>query len=89
MMILSIFFIETETVKVNEPVMIQATSGEISLGQFTDTNTAIVDPSFAIDTDFWIGFFGFWVAIIGFALTSKNITKKNERFGEKVTKIRV
>lgn len=84
MMIISLFFIETTTEKAISPV-IQNVSGEISLSDFANTSST----TFVIDTDFWLGFFGFWVALFGFALTSKNITKKNERYGEKVTKIRV
>jgi len=85
MMIISLFFIETNTEKTVAPV-VQNVSGEISLSNL-EANTS--SSEFVIDTDFWIGFFGFWVALFGFALTSKNITKKNERYGEKVTKIRV
>ena len=93
MMIISLFLIETDIDQpIQRKIVVQSTSGEISAGQFAawavyQESGVISIPS--VDTDFWIGFFGFWVAIFGFALTSKNITKKNERFGEKVTKIRV
>jgi len=84
MMIVALVFIETDTAMTDTPI-IQTTSGEISLAA-VEANS---QTEFIIDTDFWIGFLGFWVALFGFALTSKNITKKNDRYGEKVTKIRV
>ena len=64
MLILSWFFIETDT------------GGSVSVAKI-------------VDTDFWIWFFGFWLLLAGLTIASKNITLKNERYGEKVTKIRV
>ena len=89
MMITSLFLIETTTVfPTLSPIVVSTWSG-ISADQLSNQPLIPDAVPFIIDTDFWIGFLGFWVAIFGFALTSKNITKKNERFGEKVTKIRV
>lgn len=91
MMILSIGFIETDTHPriSSSSTSLPVLSGEsISATSLINTNTQNTQP-FLIDTDFWFGFFGFWVAMIGLVFTSKNITTKNERYGEKVTKIRV
>lgn len=89
MMITSLFLIETTTVSPTLSPIVVTTSSGISADQLSDRSLLPDATPFIIDSDFWIGFFGFWVAIFGFALTSKNITKKNERYGEKVTKIRV
>ncbi len=87
MMVLSTVFLETDvSPSNNEVVSIKTTSGEVGVSAVDFQKEK---KMFVIDTDFWIGFLGFFVALIGFALTSKNITKKNDRFGEKVTKIRV
>ena len=61
-------------------------SGELNIENLTDV---VSTTDFTLSTDNWFGFFGFVLVIIGFLLNNKNITTKNERFGEKVTKIRV
>lgn len=83
MMILSLFLIETQSVVI--PEVPRTSSGEISA---VDLVSAPL-PSRWVDADFWIGFFWFWLTLIGLTLSSKNITTKNERYGEKVKKIRV
>ena len=89
MMIIALFLIETNTVFPTQSLGVVTSSSGISADRLSNQPRLPDTAPFVIDTDFWIGFLGFWVTIFGFALTSKNITKKNERFGEKVTKIRV
>ncbi len=85
MILLSWFFIETDlNTKVENPNTV--VSGELSI---LDVKNTAPQERAPVDTDFWLGFFGFWVALMWLTLTSKNITTKNERYGEKVTKIRV
>lgn len=62
------------------------TSGEITIDSLVEDEKS---TPFTLSTDNWFGFFGFILMIIGFFLTGKNTTTKNERYGEKVTKIRV
>jgi hypothetical protein len=82
MMIISFFLIETE--------MRVVSSGPVSISAIDIISTSTTSSSLSlVDTDFWIGFLGFWVSLFGLVLTSKNITKKNERYGEIVKKIRV
>lgn len=85
MMVISFFFIETDT-SVNTGAVPSTLSGGLSA-------TSIMNQSAptrgAVDTDFWVGFLGFWLALGGLVFASKNITTKNERFGEIVKKIRV
>ncbi len=89
MMIVALFLIETNTIFPTQSPGVVTSSSGISADRLSNQPRLPDTAPFVIDTDFWIGFLGFWVAIFGFALTSKNITKKNERYGEKVTKIRV
>lgn len=86
MMVLSTVFLETDINMMSTPVSVSNISGEVSISA---TNITKSESEMVVDTDFWIGFLGFFVALIGLTLTSKNITQKNDRFGEKVTKIRV
>jgi hypothetical protein len=82
MMIVSLLLIETE--------MRVISSGPVSTSAVDIVTTWATSSSASpVDTDFWIGFLGFWVSLFGLVLTSKNITKKNERYGEIVKKIRV
>ena len=86
MMIVSLFLIETET-RVISSTPVLTTWVSLSATDIA-SQVALVSPT-VVDTDFWIGFLGFWVALFGLVLSSKNITKKNERYGEIVKKIRV
>jgi hypothetical protein len=80
LLMLSWFLIETDTV--TETPLVE--TGSISAATLERSPSEGV-----IDTDFWIGFLGFWLTLVGLTLASKNITKKNERYGEIVKKIRV
>lgn len=84
MMIISFFLIETDTLsQTTLPMM--TSSWELSATSLMSQEV----PVRTVDTDFWIGFLGFWLALGGLIFAGKNITTKNERYGEKVTKIRV
>ena len=86
MMGVTTVLLETDVNPTSSVVSPKNVSGEISISA---TDIAQSKTPMVVDTDFWVGFLGFFVALIGFTLTSKNITQKNDRFGEKVTKIRV
>ncbi len=87
MMMIALLLIDTEMRIVSSGPVVTSSWGlsATDIVAVGPTNTA-ASP---IDTDFWIGFLGFWVSLFGLVLTSKNITKKNERYGEIVKKIRV
>jgi hypothetical protein len=88
MLVISLVFIDD--VPAVSPTIARATtvSGEgISISDINTTPTS--DTAFSVSTDNWFGFFGPILAIIGFLLTGKNITTKNERYGEIIKKIRV
>ncbi len=83
MFIISLFFIED--VDHSATVLPESTeSGAIDVN-----NLQVSDTGFSVSTDNWFGVLGFFVAVLGYLLNGKNITRKNERYGEKVTKIRV
>lgn len=84
MLFSSLFLFDDRSMPANTPPT--TTSGEIYLG---DLMQAQDTGSFTLSIDNWFGFFGFFLIFIGFFLNNKNITLKNERYGEKVTKIRV
>lgn len=84
MLFSSLFLFDDRSMPTNTPPT--TTSGEIHLG---DLMQAQDTGSFTLSIDNWFGFFGFFLIFIGFFLNNKNITLKNERYGEKVTKIRV
>lgn len=84
MILISFFLIETVT-ETQDTKQVQTTNGTLSLDNIPTKNT----QSFSVDTDFWFGFMGLIILLNGLILSSKNVTKKNERFWEKVTKIRV
>lgn len=87
MLLLSWFFIETKTTTLVQEQQTIAPSGEISAVDLA--NQGVQKSEMIVDTDFWIGFLGFWLLLTGLTMASKNITTKNERYWEKVTKIRV
>lgn len=86
MMLIALVFINTEMRIVSDGTN-TASSGSLSATDIVATTSSTTASP--VDTDFWIGFLGFWVSLFGLTLTSKNITKKNERYGEVVKKIRV
>jgi hypothetical protein len=82
MLVISLVFID------DVPAVSPTVSGEgISISDINTSTTS--DTTFSVSTDNWFGFFGPILAIIGFLLTGKNITTKNERYGEIIKKIRV
>lgn len=87
MMLIALLLIDTEMRIVSDGTNVIA-SGSLSATDIVATAQTSTTTS-PVDTDFWIGFLGFWVSLFGLVLTSKNITKKNERYGEIVKKIRV
>jgi hypothetical protein len=85
MFIYSLVFLE-DIVPVSK-VSLPAVSGEINISTLNIKSQN--DSPFTLSTDNFFGFFGFFLIFIGFFLNGKNITVKNERYGEKVIKIRV
>ena len=85
MMVISLVFIEDVPLPSPADNTLSTASGTL------DVTALASEPHtpFTVSTDNFFGIFGFFVAFIGFYLNNKNITKKNERYGEKVTKIRV
>ena len=91
MLILSLVFIDDMTPTEQSMVAPSTVSGEsgISLANISNTSTEDTNAGFSLSTDNWFGFFGPILMIIGFLLNGKNITTKNERYGEVIKKIRV
>jgi hypothetical protein len=89
MLIISLFVIDD--VEQVAPTVIPTTtvSGESGINLSDLTTTPESSSTFSLSTDNWFGFFGFILIIIGFLLNGKNITMKNERYGEVIKKIRV
>ena len=83
MLVLSLFILDDVALPVSTPV---TASGEISIG---DIATTTESGSFTLSIDNWLGFFSIILLIVGFFLNNKNITTKNEKYAEKITKIRV
>ncbi len=90
MMLVAFFLIdEIDTTPQMIAPVVQTGSG-ISLSDLSNQPTVSSSGwTTFFDTDSWIMFAGILTIIFGLTLNSKNITKKNERYGEKVTKIRV
>ncbi len=84
MILLSLFLIE-DTMPTNTPV-VPTISGELDLSVLVSEKK---EASFTVSTDFWVAFLGWILLINALLLNNKNITTKNDRYGEKVTKIRV
>ena len=72
---------------VSPPPTTVVNTGSINIADIT--SSATISIPFTLSTDNFFGFYGFILAIIGILLNSKNITTKNERYGEIVKKIRV
>ena len=84
MILISLFLIEDTVIT---PSVNSTSVTAIDMNNI-DSTTKIAVP-FTLSTDNFFGFFGFILMIIGFFLNGKNITLKNERYGEIVKKIRV
>lgn len=85
MVLISFFMIEDYT-----PVVVQIlpiSTESIDLANIG--NTPAISVPFTVSTDNFFVFYGFVLMIMGALLNSKNITIKNERYGEIVKKIRV
>ena len=84
MILLSLFIIE------DTPIVVPTTTVNGTAIDMNNLETAAkISVPFTLSTDNFFGFFGFILMIIGFFLNGKNITLKNERYGEIVKKIRV
>ena len=88
MMILSVFFLDDVVTEIQLTPTTTTVSGEKQI-RVDDILKNTSETKFSLSTDNWFGFLGFILIIVGIALNGKNITTKNERHGEKVTKIRV
>ena len=86
MMIFSVFFM---TEKAYIPNVETPSNGEVtaeSVNQAQNDSGALFAN---ISTDNWIFWFGFVTLIVGLFLNGRNLTTKNEKFGEIIKKIRV
>lgn len=86
MILISLFVIEDQTI-ISPTLAPVVNTGSINIADIGATPA--VSTPFTVSTDNFFGFYGFILAIMGVLLNSKNITTKNERFGEIVKKIRV
>lgn len=84
MFIFSVFFLSEKT-----PKIITTEQTAITADSTTTVTQVSQDPLTFVDTDNWLGFFGLITMFVGFFLTGRNITTKNEKFGEVIKKIRV
>ncbi len=85
MVLISFLMIEDQSLPT--PSIIATNTGSINAKDLV--NTTPVSVPFTISTDNFFVFYGFILMIMGALLNSKNITLKNERYGEIVKKIRV
>ncbi len=86
MILISLFVIE------DQAIVSQTQATIISTGSINIADIAaapVLSVPFTLSTDNFFGFFGFVLTLMGLILNSKNITLKNERYGEVVKKIRV
>ena len=86
MILITLFIIEDQP-SVSPIAITVSNMGTINIADIGNTPTLSVP--FTVSTDNWFGFYGCILAIMGILLNSKNITLKNERYGEIVKKIRV
>lgn len=84
MMIYSLFLIEDTSSVV--PVTPNPTTNS---GIDVAASPVVTDVPFSVSTDNFFGFFGFTTAFIGYFLNNKNLTRRNEKYGEVIKKIRV
>jgi hypothetical protein len=85
MVLLSLFIIEDQPISL--PVSPSVSTDTIDLTQIATSK--VIDVPFTLSTDTFFAIFGFILIIVGLFLNGKNITLKNERYGEVVKKIRV
>ena len=89
MLLISLLFIDDRAMVPSVPTPTTTVSGESGIKLSDLTATSQSASVFSLSTDNWFGFFGFVLIVIGFLLNGKNITTKNERYGEVIKKIRV
>lgn len=87
MILISLFAIEDTDHTITTATPTANNTGSINIGEISTTPDISVPFTLSTDNFFW--FYGFILLIMGAILNSKNITLKNERYGEKVKKIRV
>jgi hypothetical protein len=87
LMICISFFVIEDTELVSTGPVATTNTGSIDLANMGTTPP--VSVPFTVSTDNLFVFYGFILIIMGVLLNSKNITLKNERYGEIVKKIRV
>ncbi len=85
MILISFFMIEDQSLP-TAPIIATNTG---SINAMDLVNTTPISVPFTVSTDNFFVFYGFILMIMGALLNSKNITLKNERYGEIVKKIRV
>ena len=85
MILISFFMIEDQSLP-TAPIIATNTG---SINAMDLVNTTPISVPFTLSTDNFFVFYGFILMIMGALLNSKNITLKNERYGEIVKKIRV
>lgn len=84
MMIISVFFISEKAYHSQNIIV-----GEITAESLSNQNNDIKANFAKLPTDNLLFFFGLITTFVGFFLTGKNLTTKNEKFGETIKKIRV
>lgn len=90
MLLISLILIDDVMIITPSPLVTgNSVSSEWGIDINTLTTAQETSSAFSLSTDNWFGFFGFLLLIIGFLLNGKNITMKNERYGEVIKKIRV
>lgn len=90
MMIFSVFFLSEKKYIPQTKVENTLNTQEITADTISTVQTKDDMAIFAImSTDNWLFFFGFITFFVGFALNGKNLTTKNEKYGETIKKIRV
>jgi hypothetical protein len=86
MILISLLVIEDQAI-VSPALAPVVNTGSIDIADIGTTPS--ISVHFTVSTDNFFGFYGFILVIMGVLLNSKNITMKNERYGEIVKKIRV
>ena len=89
MLLISLILIDDVSQDKSMIAPVATVSGESGVDFGALTAAQETSSVFSLSTDNWFGFFGSILMIIGFLLNGKNITMKNERYGEVIKKIRV